>query len=501
MNAKMDCFLPAIRKFADYILRCCQEFGDERKISLIGDAIDPASRQWARYDSAEVEADVALSNPAYQQHLIRLFVGLTNLTEERQYEQFVSRTLRFIFDTLTDSQGLIYWGGHVAYDLYAEKVVYAKAKLMVHELKFNYPCYELMWEIDPDATRRFIEAFWSTHILDWSNLDFNRHGIYDKPRGAQWDNGYNPGEVFFWGRGLTFVNTGSDLYYAAAMLSKLSGDEKPLIWAKRLARRYVDTRQAGVEISGYQFSQSAFSECNGPSIRGDRAQYQYAPYIPSGHLVYEGTLFRPRPVVQRCQLFLGEMLGQSGTEFSQWAIEEMTAWGRTAYRRSDNSFIPMLIDGYSLEGFVIRKEGYFGPKGRIEKPIPADADFLWMYASGYRAARTPFLWEMTRQIAEGNGLGDIGDPDGRGINLNVETGCANYKNIYGMLELYRASNCLKYLELAIQIGANLVRERFDQGRIEPGSGIILVDDPAMLALLSLTAIMHDKDHIVPKSFV
>ncbi|MDQ8735377.1 hypothetical protein [Paenibacillus sp. LHD-38] len=58
------------------------------------------------------------------------------------------------------------------------------------------------------------------------------------------------------------------------MLAKLSGDETPLAWSKRLAHRYVETRRPGIGISGYQFSQSAASWCDGPAVRGDRAQYQ-----------------------------------------------------------------------------------------------------------------------------------------------------------------------------------------------------------------------------------
>src|SRR5262249_45604341 len=134
------------------------------------------------------------------------------------------------------------------------------------------------------------------------------------------------------------------------------------------------------------------------------------------------------------------------------------AWGRIAYREQDNSFIPMLTDGYSLEGFVIRKEGYFGPKGRIENPLPASLDFLWMYAYGYRISGDPFLWQVAKKIAGSNGLGDIGEPDGQGVNLNEGARCTDYRGVYSLLELYRASGNVKYLMLAKQVGINLVRE-------------------------------------------
>src|SRR5262249_11755851 len=150
---------------------------------LIGDAIDLVSGQWAEYDAAEVGVNSALSNPARQQNLMRLFVGLTNVLYEEKYAAFVKRIVGFIFDRLTDSQHLIYWGGQLAFDLVGNRVVFAKDKGMVHELKFNYPYYDLMWSVDAGATKRFIEAFWNAHILKWASLDFNRHGSYETSMG------------------------------------------------------------------------------------------------------------------------------------------------------------------------------------------------------------------------------------------------------------------------------------------------------------------------------
>jgi len=70
----------------------------------------------------------------------------------------------------------------------------------------------------------------------------NRHGSPKKQFGNPWANEFKSEPVFFWGTGLSFLNTGSDLFYAGAMLSKLSGQTEPLIWSKRLAYRYVETR-------------------------------------------------------------------------------------------------------------------------------------------------------------------------------------------------------------------------------------------------------------------
>ncbi len=99
-----------------------------------------------------------------------------------------------------------------------------------------------MWEVDPEATKQFIESFWSAHVLNWSNVDMNRHGSLSERLERPWKYEYQGGPVFFESNAIPFDSTGSDLYYAAVMLSRLSGREESMIWAKRLAYRYVETR-------------------------------------------------------------------------------------------------------------------------------------------------------------------------------------------------------------------------------------------------------------------
>jgi pectate lyase len=201
-----------------------------------------------------------------------------------------------------------------------------------------------MWEANPKATQELIENIWNGHVLDWSTLDFNRHGNPIK-RGRLWENEYRGGEVFFWGKGLTFHNAGSDFCYAAGLLTKLTGTPEPLVWAKRLSQRYVETRDPKTGLEGYQFSQCASAWCDDVgTIRGDRAQYQYGDDF-KGHRVVEGTLFpcygnTPQIEPQVGRLLLGESLGDQGREFTRQAVETLTAWGKSAYRAKDNVFVP-----------------------------------------------------------------------------------------------------------------------------------------------------------------
>lgn len=457
---------------------------------LFANALDADSGEPVPYDPDHVNKQAILSSPVSQQHWLETLVKLSRLSGKAEYAEAAKAVIAYMFQHLRDSNGLLYWGGHTAYNMEKLQIEFAGDKQKVHELKCHYPNYELMWQTDAEATREYIEAMWSAHVLDWTNLDFNRHGPYNAPTSNRkcWDNEYAGGDVFFWGKGLTFVNAGSDLYYAAAMLAHLSGQAAPLEWSKRLAKRYIETRQGEIGISGYQFSQSANAWCNGPSIRGDRAQYQIAPLVPSNHLVYEGTIFKPRPAIQRRQLLIGVKLGPAGADFIRWACEEMTAWGIHAYRRKDNSFVPMLTDGWVIEGLALDRDGYFGRKGRVFGPIPATASFFWMYAMGFRLSNDPFLWQMTRNIGLGLGIGDI-DNSSRNRSLSsANADPISVELVNGLLELYQATNRSDLLELAYELALRMVQQKLSSGKLKTDQ-YVLTDDPLPLSLLHIAECM------------
>lgn len=435
-------------------------------------------------------APFLLSNLAAQQPFFRLLMGLTHLTGNGRYADAARSALALVFDEFSDSHGLLIWGGHSAIALPMEVPAFEGAKGLVHELKAVYPDYRTMWDVNRGATKRFIEAFWNAHILDWGSLDFDRHGRYGAAAGPGWEATFTPGSVFFWGRGLTFVNAGSELYYAAAMLSVLSGDPRPLVWAERLASRYIATRQIGVGISGYQFSQSRTAWCNGPGVRGDRAQHQIAPHIPEGHLVFEGTLFHPVPAVQRCQLSLSCQLQDSGITFRTWAIDELLAWVDAAYRREDNLFIPMLTDGYLLDGFRLRSSGYFGCAGTVLAGRFAGPDFLWLYAMAYRIAPDARLWRIIQWIAKGNGLCDL-----TGSSAWEPPSC-DYRLAFAFLELYFATGCRGFLCSAEFVARQLVLLHFRDGwSVDQGVRSCTGSEP--LAVLAVAATLVGRPETVP----
>lgn len=484
-------YLKAVREFADNVLEHGRDTYGPKHTPLFVDGLNIHTHEPVKWIAPNGDRWI-LSNLASQQNLFRTFDGLTRITGDPKYKQAAMDAIKYAFENLRSPNGLLYWGGHIAYDVGGEKVC-ARGPSNNHELKYHFPYYELMWHVDPNATRQFIESFWSAHILDWSNLDMNRHGHTERTLGTPWDNEYKGGSVFFWGKGLTFINTGSDLFYAAAVLSKLSGEKRPLVWGKRMAYRYVETRNPKTGIGGYQYSQCKTAWCCGSSILGDRAQYQFGDDFKD-HFVVEGTLFPcygSTPAVQPriCEFLLGEMLGAQGKQFTQWALEELVVWGRVAYRKEDNSFIPMLTDGTSLEGYVCKKDGYFGPKGRILKAGRAGPLDFWTYALAYRITGETFMRQMARNIARGNGFGDIGAAPHAAPGLNIDTDCSRAHMLLGFLELYKKEKHAEFLEIAKKIGDNILAERFHKGFFVPSDKHIYArfDDLNSLVLLHLDA--------------
>lgn len=76
---------------------------------------------------------------------------------------------------------------------------------------------------------------------------------------------------------------------------------------------------------------------------------------------------------------LGESLGSKGGEFIQWSLEELTAWGKVAYRKTDNTFVPMCHDGTIVEGYVCKRDFPLGLKGSKLETVPVKMTELWAY--------------------------------------------------------------------------------------------------------------------------
>ncbi len=479
-------FLDAVTQFADQALDRGRDVYGETHTPLFADGLQADSLtpvRW-KYDG---ESWIC-SNLASQQNFFRTLCGLTALTGEARYKQAAMDAVAYHFDHLCRDCGLLQWGGHRFIDLETEQVV---GEQDTHELKWSFPFYELLWEVNPEATARYIKAFWNAHILDWSVLDMNRHGKYGQAMGALWENAYEGGEPFFPARGLTFLNAGSDLMYAGTILYVLGGDEGARDWSLRLMKRYVDARHPFTQLGAYQYSQ--LTDYN------DRALRQFGPDLP-GHLVLEGTMLVGDGIYSyggASQMHMAALLGEGGKEMLEWVREGLVACAKHAYDPETNLLTPMLTDGTPLTDLTVNRAGYYGKD--IAAASEADSLLFLAYARGCRLTGDPLLWETTRHMARHRGLGDLGEAPGVNGAVSLTTSASDPLLLLGLLELMQVAPTDDYRELALRLGGNLLEQRFHGGFFLPSPEHLnaCFDAVEPLALLTLEAFLNGRPDAVP----
>lgn len=461
-----------------------------------------------------------VSNLANQQNFMRTLVALSNLVHDPRYRQAAAEATKYMIDHFRSDSGLLYWGGHCFIDLNTDQYILGFDST-VHEFKNHFPFYELLWEVDPQAAEQFISAFWNAHITDWNILDMNRHGRFDKPlrtgisgpfaKNFQngWENEFIGAKPFFVAEGLTFINCGSDLIYAGAMLYSFTGNEKPLQWAKTLAQQYVNARDPVTKLGAFQYSQSR-NQAGPPDdpdniqyawqTSGDRAQRQFGHEF--GDLALEGRflhkehdeIYGKNAIIQ---LQIAEMLGDAGQEFLSWTHEGLRAFAQYAYNMEESTVKPMWSDGTDLSGYQLKRSGYYGEQGTVLLPRRAGSIYLLSFALGYRLTQDPLLWKVARRVAMDHQLGDLGVQPGEEMDLNMATPNADPVALFSLLDIYRGTHETAYLELACRIGDNIIGQYFNEGFFAGKNNIYApTDSEEAFALIALeTAVRGDWDAV------
>ncbi len=505
--------LELVRAYADRVL----DYGTDRwsgqntPLLVDGINIDTGEPVLWRYDGDEF----VISNLASQQNLFRVFAGLSNLTGDKKYKETAKESFQYHFDHLASDCGLLRWGGHQIIDLAnLEPVGHFDANQ--HEFKFNFPFYELMWETDPDATARFIRAFWNAHILDWELLNMNRHGRWNLEMGELWESEFADPDPFFELQGLTFINAGGDLVYAAGMLYGFNQEQGALDWAQRLHGMYVKARHPDTGLGVYQYSKTARrAEPIMPMTHvrhtwgtyGDRAETmlgrEFGDVAKEGWRMWGGTW---KSIYVRdgfMKLAMAEAMGDAGAIFLDDTADGLRAAIEYGYVPEENHFLPLWADGSDLSGLRVPRYGYYCretcDRDSLWVPYEADMEFVMTYARAYRLTGDPIFWETARQMARGNGLGDIGSRPGQNVAIDMNAPGSAYEEIFALLELYRAADHPDYLERARIVADRMIEEHYHNGFFFPSGNHVNANFNRIepLALLTLDAVLRGEPELVP----
>lgn len=166
--------------------------------------------------------------------------------KERAYELY-----RYTMENDLAPNNLVYWGSHKAIDMRTgEPTGDASTGIgLFHEVEEKDMYFTPFYETNEEKAAEMVRSIWMAHMIDWSNLMFNRHAEYTKTlnRTNTWDN-VGIYDEDYWKEdafvrdydGCTFFLASSEYISAAVELYERTGEEEALIWARRMAERYAN---------------------------------------------------------------------------------------------------------------------------------------------------------------------------------------------------------------------------------------------------------------------
>lgn len=478
-----------LKQLQEYAQRILEEAScKENPSPLLADCIDTSQHAPAKEADGHV-----VSNAAHQQNFLRLLCGLSKMLGQPVYKERAEALMQYMMDHPM-AGGLMRWGGHRYLDLVT--LTDRGEKQLVHELKNDYPYYELMFETDADKAELYVKAFWNAHVYDFDQFEMGRHSM-EKPYGVEgiWERKFGDPEPFAERKGLSFRNTGNDLMYAAGRLREAKGDEGALLWAGRLHNMYMKCRNAQTKLGPYQFSQAmkrmeTDDDTITLSFYGDRAKRQLGPEF--GEIALEAnvllksqelSIYALNPQVIAACYVHGT---QQEKQMIKQTAENMKAFFHYAYDSQTKGLRPLLADGTDLTGYVLKRPGYYGPKGRVLEQHPLAGDYLLAYTRMALLTEDPQLWQIVRTWAQDLNLGDLGQQPGQDLKLRLDTKNSDPGVLLAVLKLCERS--ADYLLLAEKLGENIQEECYCQGYyMKKEGGLCCIDAVEPLVLLKLEA--------------
>ncbi|MGI6767515.1 MAG: exopolygalacturonate lyase [Bacilli bacterium] len=505
--------LNAVIHHVENILKYGRRYNPDTQ--LLPDAINTLTGEPAKWVFPN-RATVPYANLANQQNFFRTLVALSTVTGNPKYKEQAVATLSEFMENYQDPNGLFYWGGHRMINLDTLEVQSTEGPNGPHELKNMMPYYELMYEVDPDATLRFMRQLWTAHY-EWDTSDLNRHGSYSTAYDTNVFGGKIPEDIIKLGTNgrpiipedspgkLPFVNSATDLSYAALTLAEYTYDPSPKDWARYLMKQYNLASDPDTGMTVYQFKSTLITkspqECSDPAYTnsgcGDRARRQFRDF---GEIAREANIAWKNTQAIYVDNIL--MLVESGRkynipEFIEWAKQYLEGYLKYAYIRVNgtNKIIPMFIDGTVTYGYVFPEVGYYGPSNTpldyVEMPTTYILPILRTILNLEKDEDKVVLWNYLRDIMYSFNIGDIGELGGKKPSLNLDTSIDDPFALMALVELYNATKNIDYLNVARTIGNNIVKERFHRGFFVENEILLYsrLDQPDTLALLILDGVI------------
>jgi pectate lyase len=489
-----QCYVQAVRVFANAVLEHGRDTYGPQHTPLFVDGLQVETLEPVRWKKGG--QTWVLCNFANQQSLLRTLDGLSALTGDAHYRQAAEDAASYALTHLRSTNGMLYWGGHIAWDLDQDRAVGEYPD--IHEMKDHQAYYPLLWRVDAPATRQVCEAVWGGHVLDWSLLDYNRHAKTDMPAPALWNHPFlekTPVPFASVANNLSFTLVTPSLVDAGITLALLGENTNALTWTRRLVYRWQQARDPKTGLCGGQLSYR----------KDDRAKDTLGhvyPDINEAKIVatyHRVTRYHHLPLAQMQaaeQLLAGGGdYATVGREFIRWASEDLKTYARYCWQPKTRQFISVLTDGRPIPWEKARP-GYYNSNSFT--PAGPDGSIFWGYALAYRLTRDTTHWDMARQLAQTLGLGDIGKPRAAKRQLQFDTSKEDWHLLYALLELARATHDRNFLKLACCVADNCLKRQTRTGLFpRPGRVYARTGDEVPLAMLHLASALDDRESLLP----
>lgn len=484
-------FLRSVQAFADTVLEHGRDVYGNEKTPLFVDGLHAETLEPVRWKK-DGETWV-LCNFASQQNLMRTLDGLTALTGDAKYRTAAEAATRDALGRMQAASGLLYWGGHLAWDLDQDKPV--GQGMDSHEMKGHHPYYRLMHRVAPERATRLMEAVWAGHILDWSRLDYNRHASVRRTKRPKWDHEYDAEiDVPFpsVGGNLSFCNVTPSLIHAGVLLATLDDSADALLWTERLVQRWQQGRDPKTGLCGGQLSYREHD-------RAQDALGHVHPTINEAKIVasyHQSSRYHDLPLVQlQAAQTLQHSEDERCTRFAQKLIdtasEDLKTYARECYDAESGKFVARMTDGTALRWHEAKTDYYvpssFAPRG-------PNGELFWGYALAYRLTGDEEHKRMVDKLGVQMGLWKAD-----AVGLPTEPfECSDWRTIYALLELAGATDDVRYLKLACLVGDNLLATQAASGLFPRSEReYARTGDDIPLALLHLAAALVGRRADIP----
>ena len=393
--------------------------------------------------------------------------------------------------------GLLYWGGHLAWDLEQDQPVTGR----LHELEIHQPYFELMHRVAPAATGELMEAIWAGHVVDWALLDYNRHADINYNHTPGWNREFTTDvEVPFptYRHNLSFCSVTITLAHAGVSLAMMDNHWQALTWTQRLLHRWQQARDPRTGLSGGQLSYDGEVDRAKIALGHIHPKINEAKIIAHYHQAFRYH-FLPLAQMQAGERLMaaGGDTAKIGHQFITWASEDLLTYAEHCYDPESGMFNARMADGTPIH-WREAKEGYYVPESFV--PRPPDGYILWGYATAYRLTENGGHWTIIRRLCSEMGLGDLGLPGEPVLNeLDLRTMNDNWGTIYAMLELFGATGRQDFLLMACRVADNLLERQTDNGLFpRPGRVYARTGDEIPLALMHLTSVIEGRRRNLPR---